>query len=177
MAEIKSTLDLVMERTRHLSLSPEEKQRQQEERFHKKLQGLLQKYADGTMTSEELKADAAAMQEELAVSDGQRVLDAIVDRIDPDADNARWLDLIEAWMPATREPVMAVLTDYAHHRGKVRQDADERWKDHLLNEYNISGSAVMPNGMNDSTGRERLATLKLRARNRIAKICRLKGHR
>jgi hypothetical protein len=175
MAEIKSTLDLVMERTRHLTLSPEEKQRQQEERFHKQLQGLLQKYADSALTGEAVKAEIAAMQEELAVSDAQRVLDAIAEHIDPDADNARWLDLIDVWMPAARESVTAALTEYAQHRDQVRQAADERWKGHLLNEYNIAGTALIPNGIKDATGRERLSALRLQAHTRIATICRLKG--
>ena len=39
MTEIKSTLDLVMEKTRHLILSDEEKQEQKENEFKKKLKG------------------------------------------------------------------------------------------------------------------------------------------
>ena len=42
MAEIKSTLDLVMERTRHLSQSTAEKEAQRRGDFEKRLQGLLQ---------------------------------------------------------------------------------------------------------------------------------------
>ena len=46
MGEIKSTLDLVMDKTRHLTLSDEEKQEQKEKEFRKKLKGPAQKFQD-----------------------------------------------------------------------------------------------------------------------------------
>lgn len=48
MAEIKSTLDLVLERTKHLSQSSEEKQAQKQKDIANRLNGLLQKYQDST---------------------------------------------------------------------------------------------------------------------------------
>ncbi len=46
MGEIKSTLDLVMDKTRHLTLSDEEKQEQKEKEFKKNLKGPTQKFQD-----------------------------------------------------------------------------------------------------------------------------------
>jgi hypothetical protein len=46
MGEIKSTLDLVMERTRNLTLSMEEKEGQQNADIKKRLTALAQKYED-----------------------------------------------------------------------------------------------------------------------------------
>lgn len=46
MGEIKSTLDLVMDKTRHLTLSDEEKQEQKEKEFKKNLKGPAQKFQD-----------------------------------------------------------------------------------------------------------------------------------
>jgi len=53
MAEIKSTLDLVMEKTRHLTLSDEEKQEQKEKEFNKKLKGPAQKIQDQAINKRE----------------------------------------------------------------------------------------------------------------------------
>ena len=57
MAEIKSTLDLVMEKTRHLTLSDEEKQEQKENEFKIKLKGPAQKFQDQTINKRELKKE------------------------------------------------------------------------------------------------------------------------
>ena len=57
MGEIKSTLDLVMEKTRHLTLSQEEKKAQKEIEVNKRLQGLLQKYQDNLLKKENLKKE------------------------------------------------------------------------------------------------------------------------
>ncbi|MBW2432576.1 MAG: hypothetical protein JRF36_03165, partial [Deltaproteobacteria bacterium] len=50
MGEIKSTLDLVMEKTRNLNLSDEEKQDQKNKEIESRLNGLLQKFEDQIIT-------------------------------------------------------------------------------------------------------------------------------
>ena len=54
MGEIKSTLDLVMEKTRHLTLSQEEKDSQKKVEVHKRLKGLVQKYRDNLLKKDGL---------------------------------------------------------------------------------------------------------------------------
>jgi hypothetical protein len=49
MGEIKSTLDLVLERTKHLSLSTTEKEEMDLNEASKKLSGYLSKYRDGVL--------------------------------------------------------------------------------------------------------------------------------
>ena len=46
MAEIKSTLDLVMEKTKHLSLNDEEKLTQTNSAMEKRVSGVLKKCQD-----------------------------------------------------------------------------------------------------------------------------------
>jgi len=57
MGEIKSTLDLVMEKTRHLTLSPEEKDAQTKVEVHKRLKGLVQKYQDNLLRKDGLEKE------------------------------------------------------------------------------------------------------------------------
>ena len=57
MGEIKSTLDLVMEKTRHLTLSQEEKEEQKHIEVDKRLKGLLQKYQDNLLKKEQLEKE------------------------------------------------------------------------------------------------------------------------
>ena len=54
MGEIKSTLDIVMEKTQNLSLSTEERQEQHNIEIVKRIKGLLQKYQDQTLSKNDL---------------------------------------------------------------------------------------------------------------------------
>jgi len=55
MGEIKSTLDLVLEKTKHLSLTSEERQLQQQNEIKKRIGGLLQKYQNKLVSGEQLQ--------------------------------------------------------------------------------------------------------------------------
>jgi hypothetical protein len=57
MGEIKSTIDLVMEKTRHLTLSREEKDAQKKVEVHKRLKGLVQKYQDNLLRKDRLEKE------------------------------------------------------------------------------------------------------------------------
>ena len=54
MAEIKSTLELVLEKTKHLSLSAEEKAEMQLQDFLKKFTGYVERILDCTLSAEKL---------------------------------------------------------------------------------------------------------------------------
>ena len=66
MAEIKSTLDIVMEKTKHLKLSPEEKMEMQLQDFLKKTPGYVGRILDGTLSPEQLLNEIEALPGVLA---------------------------------------------------------------------------------------------------------------
>ncbi len=170
MGEIKSTLDLVMERTRHLSMSDEEKADQRRADFEKRLQGLLQQYADGALSVDALRDRIASLQAELAVTDRHGLAAAVVRRIDPDADPRRWLDLLDALEPAVHGPLADALSDYAHRRAERRQAAVARRREQLAVAYGIRGEAVVPNPQKDRACRSDLAALRSRMVERLEAI-------
>ena len=163
MGEIKSTLDLVMERTRHLSFSDEERTRQQKDAFDKRLQGLLQQVADGALTVDVVIDRIAALQAELNVNGRQPVAAGIVGRIDPDRDNRTWLDLLALLDPAVCAPLENVLADYRKNRSALLRSGEERLRDRLARDHGISGSAVIPNPLKEPACRQDLVDLKQRA--------------
>ena len=57
MAEIKSTLDLVMEKTRNLSLSSEERAEQKSKEIRSQIRGLIQKFQDQIISSDRFESD------------------------------------------------------------------------------------------------------------------------
>lgn len=176
MGEIKSTLDLVMERTRHLSFSDEEKTRQCEEDFRKRLQGLLQRYADGALSLEGLREKIKALQAELKVDDPMVAVTAMVDRMDPDRDDRTWLDLLAAFAPTVCGALEAALEVYRRQRDDILLEGAERLKTRLAQDHGISGTAVAPNPHKDPECRAQLARLRQEAKSRLAALVDEGGH-
>ncbi len=57
MADIKSTLELVMERTRHLSMTEEDKRKQAAAAFKEAVSRLARKYLDGQINLDRFQAE------------------------------------------------------------------------------------------------------------------------
>lgn len=149
MGEIKSTLDLVMERTRHLTLSSEEKAEQKMEEFTKGLNGLLQKFQDHFIKIEEFRKSFASLRETHGVENDDAVLEAVVGRIGLDEDNERMLVLLDAVCGRSGEPLTSVVGEY---RSTLAREAERRRQEverTLMKTRGISGSAVVPNLMLD----------------------------
>lgn len=170
MGEIKSTLDLVMERTRHLSLSEEERTHQHRTAFHKRLQGLLQQHADDAITVDVLKDRIVSLQAELDVKDRHALITGIGDRIDPDRDNRRWLELLGEMAPDVCKPLATVLADHSQRRRARLREGEDRLRQHLISENDIAGTAVVPNPLKDRDCRADLAALRQETRDRLAAI-------
>ncbi len=168
MSEIKSTLDLVMERTRHLSLSEEEKKRQQTEKFEKRLQGLLQQYADGALDIEALENRTTALQTEMNIDDRQVVIAGVIQRFDPDGDNAPWLTLLGRKAPALGEQIQGVLDAHRLKQADILGGEKQAQLERLNREHGISGTAVVSNPEADPACRQRLADLSEATRARLA---------
>ena len=170
MAEIKSTLDLVMERTRHLSMSSEEKTQQQRVDFEKRLAGLLQKFDDKALKVADLLNQIKRLQEEMKMSEPKVVEKAVLTRIDPDQDNDHWLTLIDGLTPPARVSLKNILTTYNDKKAELYQNSVHA----LLNRFNryhgITGSAVMPNPQKDPQYQKDLAALLSEIQAKIAAI-------
>jgi hypothetical protein len=151
MGEIKSTLDLVLEKTRHLTLSEEEKREQKKKDARSRLAGLLQRYQDG-------KLDARRMGEELDrlvnTGDGpdeSLVRDEILGRIELGSENKQWLALLQARYRLDPSGVRSVEEDFREAVEAAAARREEEIKKELQQLGGISGSAVVPNLDSDHT--------------------------
>lgn len=160
MGEIKSTLDLVMERTRNLTLSEEEKTEKNRAEFRKRLQGLVERYREGTLKREELRKDLAALQTQYAVSDASVVCREIMDRIEFDVDNGPILDFLGEWCGIDPAPLTHLLAGYESDIRKAVSDRMGELKRALARERNIAGDAVIPNPRADGVWKKRVAGLR-----------------
>ncbi len=159
MAEIKSTLELVMERTRHLTQSEEEKREQAAAEFRKSLNGLLQKCQDGALAPDHFREDLRRLQETVRVADSLIIPEEIGKRLDLEGDNDWAITLLREAFNISPQGIAAVLGEYRQARDTLaRQKRDEIRKD-LAETRGISGPAVVPNPAADpnwSTEKQRL---------------------
>ncbi|MFZ0927590.1 MAG: hypothetical protein WAN11_03255 [Syntrophobacteraceae bacterium] len=141
MAEIKSTMDLVMERTRHLRMTEEDKRKQAAAAFKEAVSRLARKYLDGQISLDKLQAELNQL--EGGTSGREEAAAEIGRRIDPDADNTLLLELIKNGLGFDISRIEAILH---HFRESVHSEEDravERIRADLLKK-GIFGSAVIP---------------------------------
>lgn len=174
MGEIKSTLDLVMERTRHLSLSAEEKTRQQRSDFEKRVQGALQQYAEGLFSADSLRDRLSELRDEHNVKDRQIIVEALFKRIDPTADNEPWLELVRGVAPESFEPLRKLLSAYRKQHDDLTAAGTKRMSARLAQDHRIEGSAVVPNPSKDAGYEESTAALRREVQAEIDAIARRK---
>jgi hypothetical protein len=145
MGEIKSTLDLVLEKTRHLTLSSEEKQEQTQKEIEKRIKGLLQKYQDGILPDKQLQIDYEKLKNDSNLSDNNILISEIINRLNPDQDNQSLLEILEECCSTNSATIKAVINDYRDTYHKAVGTRMGRLKENLAQKYFISGSAVVPN--------------------------------
>ncbi len=145
MAEIKSTLDLVMERTRNLTMTDEEKQEQALADFRTAVSGLIWKYADEILSPDQFRDELNHLEQTSEVRDMGVVLDEIAKRLHPDQDNQRLLRLVDEVCGVDATPIESALDNYAQTIASRSLERIEDLKRILLDSFGISGSAVLPN--------------------------------
>jgi hypothetical protein len=160
MGEIKSTLDLVMEKTKHLSLSEDEKAGQQRDDYEKRIRGLLQKYADGLLTSDRFQDQMKTMQDQLNLLDEGPLILSILNHIDPDLENTKWMDLLDAYRPKLRTPILDLLSTYVQDRDRLLKTASQAFLAQLKSNHAIRGSALVPHLVSDRALQDKLTILR-----------------
>jgi hypothetical protein len=145
MGEIKSTLDLVLERTKHLSQTSEEKQARTQKEIENRLNGMLQKYQDGVLSLEQLQQDYQALKTEFKLPDHTTLAGQVVNRLDPGVDNRALFDVLQHCCALDSSGLADVINEYQAGHHAAAQSRMEILKAGLAQEYFISGSAVVPN--------------------------------
>lgn len=161
MAEIKSTLDLVMERTRNLTLSEEEKRGHAEAEFTARVKGMICRYEDGLLTAERFAGELSQLMAEFRIADGGAVLGQLAWKLDPHRDNAEIFALLEALAGDLTRKLESLFERYATSVEAMEAQARGR-RLSLLESCGISGPAVIPDIDGDAecveeTGRARMA--------------------
>ncbi|MEM5788098.1 MAG: hypothetical protein AAGU11_12330, partial [Syntrophobacteraceae bacterium] len=167
MADIKSTLDLVMERTRNLLMSEEDKREQDSVEFRAGVNRLTAQYLDGNMEAERFRNELQLLRKAHPRFNEKTAAAEISKRIDPLTDNEPLLTLIREGCEIEVGGLEKVLHEYAESEKSAAGKAETAILE-ALRKKGISGSAVVPNLGADSALAARRMEMIESFRNRLA---------
>ncbi len=162
MGEIKSTLDLVMEKTKNLNLSNEEREQQKNKEIMDRLRGLVQKFQDNILSTDNLRSDYQKLKKEYGLTNNRLLIEEICSQIQPGKDNQALFDLLVEFKLPDFERLKSVLQEFQTVLDTAAGQRHKILKDQLAKTYFISGSAVVPNLENDDEWRQTSENIKLK---------------
>ncbi len=149
MGEIKSTLDLVMEKTKNLSLSAEERLAQKNQEIVSRTNGLLQKFKDRVLKIDNFKAEYQKLQKEFDLSENDHLIKEIFGQIELGAENKVLFELLAEFKVPDAAGLTSVLQEFQTALDAAARQHRQILKDQLAQTHSVSGSAVVPNLEND----------------------------
>lgn len=160
MGEIKSTLDLVLEKTKNLTLSSEEKESQKQKEIENRIKGMVQKYQDGILSINQLITDYELLKKDYTIPQNNSLIIEITQRIEPDQDNQSLLELLQECCTIDTTAIEAIIENFRKQYIAASQSRIEQLKEDLAKRHNISGSAVLPNLDVDEQWRQKIGELR-----------------
>jgi flagellar biosynthesis component FlhA len=145
MSEIKSTLDLVMEKTRHLTLSQTEREEQKRIEVNKRLQGLLQKYQDDFLKKDNLKKELDNLKIAYDLNVDEMLADLLLSSLKMGQDNTVFLELLNEIFGLNISGLETIFQNFKAAVKSATKKRIDQIKTDLSEKRFISGSAVVPN--------------------------------
>ena len=144
MGEIKSTLDIIMEKTKGLTMSEEEKEAFRKKETEGKVRGFLQRFLDGFIDAERLKHEIVSLGEKRYAVAKEALIRECMGHMEPGADNTILLDALENAAGLDIAPIKKIILDYNQDLEQQKMDRKQVLQKNLEG-LGISGSAVIPN--------------------------------
>ena len=160
MGNIKSTLDLVLERTKNLSFTDEEKQEQIEKEAQKIIIGYIQKFSDELIKKEQFKKEIERLDEAGNVDYKKITIREIIKRIVIGKDNNPLFELLNDVFRINIKSLLAVIESYNQKINDAGEVRGRKILDELGKKHGISGTAVIPNLMSDAVFREKILEIR-----------------
>ena len=147
MAKIKSTLDLIMEKTKHLSLNTEEKDALEQQQLNQRVQAPLVRYLKGERDANYLAHELDLLPPE-TIEEGKKLcLGLLMDRLSPLEDNQRILAAVEkllgeAGRERWKETIAPIEKRFLDDLRKAREEAADRCTEALA-AVGLKGPALL----------------------------------
>jgi hypothetical protein len=162
VAEIKSAVQLAMEKTKGLRLSDEEKEKLKEEEFHSKAQGLVNRFLEVDFHLKEVEKELSRYHPDQRKQLKIFMLHYLSESIQLDRDNDLSFQGIEAFHEKSQRTIGKIRELIEGYRKRKEKETQKTEKDRLaeLERLGISGSAVQPKVEGSQEWEEALAKLK-----------------
>lgn len=144
MGEIKSTLDLVLEKTRNLSLSKEEKESLVQQEMEKKIQGLCNKFAENVVPLNRLKEEIEKLKEDRKSHVYSLLKRYLLSNINLDKEDLPELSALSEITGLDTSIIASIQGRYKLEKEEAKEICRKKAFD-VLEKRGISGSAVAPN--------------------------------
>jgi hypothetical protein len=169
VGEIKSTIDLVLEKTRDLSLSSQEKQDLARQELERRVLGLISRYLEQVIPLDRLTEEMEIIpdtEKELAVG---LLKTHLIARFDLDRDNSSILTALKEIAGIDTASLTALQEEY---RSEKEGAEKQNWEKCLaaLRDRGIAGSAVVPNLKKDAAWTNFFDGLQTRYRKRLEEM-------
>jgi hypothetical protein len=148
MGEIKSTLELAMERTKKFALSDKDKEEIKQKEVLQKTGSLFHRYGDGHLSLNEVLKQIEKMEEKTATTVRQSLLSQWIDALSLNDGHERTFKGMESLkrqsLDEVRKKFQHLLSQYQAEKEKVKEKMRIQLAE-ALKEKGIYGSAVEPN--------------------------------
>jgi hypothetical protein len=148
MGEIKSTLDLIMEKTKHLSLNEEEKQALEKQQLNQQVQVPLLRYLKEERDADYLAHELDSLPPEKREEGRRFCLELFVDSLSPFEENTRVLAGVERLLGKTgrerwEKLISPLKREYQEEREKAQAEVTSGLRE-ILATAGLRGSALLP---------------------------------
>jgi hypothetical protein len=162
MAEIKSTLELALERTKKMAISEKEKEEIRQKKLLEKAKGLFHRYREGHAPLSELQKEIERMDERTSAAVKDFLLSQWIDALSLKEEDERLIKGIE-WLKNGRieevpERFRHLCSQYREEIEKTRHEVRTQLEEALKRE-GIVGTAVEPNLEGDLLWKEAVEKL------------------
>jgi ElaB/YqjD/DUF883 family membrane-anchored ribosome-binding protein len=147
MGEIKSTLELAMERTKRFAVSEKEKDEIKQKEVLRKATSLFHRHRDGHLLLNDILKEIERMEGKTATTVKEYLLSHWIDALSLDDDNERILKGVESLkgksVAEVKQKFHHLLSRYQREKGKVKEKVEVQLIE-ALRKDGIYGSAVEP---------------------------------
>ncbi len=144
MAEIRSTLDIIMEKTKGLSLTEKEKKAFREKDIEAKVKGLVLKFQEGFFDLDRLKHEINLFKEQDRDKLHQALIRECLDQIDPEEDNQAPLAVLNHVLGLDTAWIQNLIGEFHQNLENERAIRSQALMKQIHSK-GIFGSAVLPN--------------------------------
>jgi hypothetical protein len=147
MGEIKSSLELVMERTKKFTISEKEKEEIKQKEVLQKATSIFHRYREGHLPLNKILKEIEKMEKKTAITVKELLLSQWIDALSLEDDDERTLKAIESLKQKTIDEVKQkfhhLLSQYRGEQQKIKEKVRVQFTEAMRRD-GIYGSAVEP---------------------------------